>query len=40
MGGHSDVVGGAVVTTDPDSYEAMKFYQNAAGGFRGRLTPG
>ncbi len=31
-GGHSDVVGGAVVTSEPDSYEAMKFYQTAAGG--------
>ena len=35
MGGHSDVVGGAVVTSDPDFYEAMKFYQNAAGGVPG-----
>jgi cystathionine gamma-lyase len=35
MGGHSDVVGGAVVTSDPDLHEAMKFYQNAAGGVPG-----
>ncbi len=35
MGGHSDVVGGAVVTSNPDLYEAMKFYQNAAGGVPG-----
>ncbi len=35
MGGHSDVVGGAVVTSDPDLYETMKFYQNAAGGVPG-----
>ncbi|MDQ5810502.1 MAG: cystathionine gamma-synthase [Actinomycetota bacterium] len=35
MGGHSDVVGGAVVTSDPDFHEAMKFYQNAAGGVPG-----
>ena len=35
MGGHSDVVGGAVVTSNPDFYEAMKFYQNAAGGVPG-----
>ena len=35
MGGHSDVVGGAVVALDPDFYEAMKFYQNAAGGVPG-----
>jgi cystathionine beta-lyase/cystathionine gamma-synthase len=35
MGGHSDVVGGAVVTSNPDFHEAMKFYQNAAGGVPG-----
>ncbi len=35
MGGHSDVVGGAVATSDPDLYEGMKFYQNAAGGVPG-----
>jgi cystathionine gamma-lyase len=35
MGGHSDVVGGAVVTSNPDLHEAMKFYQNAAGGVPG-----
>src|ERR687897_664864 len=35
MGGHSDVVGGAAVTSDPDLYEGMKFYQNAAGGVPG-----
>jgi cystathionine gamma-synthase/cystathionine gamma-lyase len=35
MGGHSDVVGGAVVTSNPDFYERMKFYQNAAGGVPG-----
>jgi cystathionine beta-lyase/cystathionine gamma-synthase len=35
MGGHSDVVGGAAVTSDLDFYEAMKFYQNAAGGVPG-----
>jgi cystathionine gamma-lyase len=35
MGGHSDVVGGAVVTSNPDFYEGMKFYQNAAGGVPG-----
>lgn len=32
MGGHSDVVGGAVITSDPDVYEKVRFYQNAAGG--------
>ena len=35
MGGHSDVIGGAVVTSNPDFYEGMKFYQNAAGGVPG-----
>ncbi|HEX2182466.1 MAG TPA: cystathionine gamma-synthase [Rubrobacteraceae bacterium] len=35
MGGHSDVVGGAVVTSNQDFHEAMKFYQNAAGGVPG-----
>jgi cystathionine beta-lyase/cystathionine gamma-synthase len=35
MGGHSDVVGGAVVTSDPKVYETVKFYQNAAGGVPG-----
>lgn len=35
MGGHSDVVGGAVVTSNSDLYEGMKFYQNAAGGVPG-----
>jgi cystathionine gamma-lyase len=35
LGGHSDVVGGAVVTSNPDFYEGMKFYQNAAGGVPG-----
>jgi cystathionine gamma-lyase len=35
MGGHSDVIGGAVVTSNPDFYEGIKFYQNAAGGVPG-----
>ncbi len=35
INGHSDVVGGAVVTNDESVYERVKFYQNAAGG-----TPG
>jgi cystathionine gamma-lyase len=35
MGGHSDVVGGAVVTSNSDFYESVKFYQNAAGGVPG-----
>ncbi|HEY7983660.1 MAG TPA: cystathionine gamma-synthase [Ktedonobacterales bacterium] len=32
INGHSDVVGGAVLTSDDAVYEAIKFYQNAAGG--------
>lgn len=32
LGGHSDVVGGAVVTDRADLWERIKFYQNAAGG--------
>ena len=35
MGGHSDVVGGAAVTSDPGLHERMAFYQNAAGGVPG-----
>lgn len=31
MNGHSDVVGGALVTDDADLYERIKFYQNAVG---------
>ncbi len=32
INGHSDVVGGALVLNDGEAYEAIKFYQNAAGG--------
>jgi cystathionine beta-lyase/cystathionine gamma-synthase len=32
INGHSDVIGGALVLNDPETYEAIKFYQNAAGG--------
>jgi len=35
LGGHSDVVGGAIITKDKDLYEKIKFYQNAIG-----ATPG
>lgn len=31
LGGHSDVVGGALVTSDAPLYERLKFLQNAAG---------
>src|SRR5438132_27865 len=37
LGGHSDVVGGAIVTTDPDTHERLKFLQNAAGAVPGPL---
>lgn len=35
IGGHSDVVGGAVILNDVELYEKIKFYQNAAGGIPG-----
>jgi len=35
LGGHSDVIGGAVITSDPDAWERIKFYQNAAGAVPG-----
>lgn len=35
LGGHSDVVGGAIMTSDDKLYETMKFHQNSVGG-----TPG
>ena len=35
MGGHSDVVGGAVVGRSSDLHERLKFIQNAAGGVPG-----
>ena len=31
LGGHSDVVGGVVVTRDPEWYEQLRFVQNAVG---------
>ena len=31
INGHSDVIGGALVTNDKELYNAIKFYQNAAG---------
>jgi cystathionine gamma-synthase len=37
LGGHSDVVGGAIVTTDPDMHDRLKFLQNAAGAVPGPL---
>ena len=35
LGGHSDVVGGAVITGDADVHERLKAYQNSAGGVPG-----
>jgi len=35
LGGHSDVVGGALVLNDEGLYERLKFLQNAAGGVPG-----
>ena len=35
LGGHSDVIGGAVVTRLQDEYQQLKFYQNAAGAVPG-----
>jgi cystathionine gamma-synthase len=35
LGGHSDVVGGALATNDTDAYERLKFLQNAAGAVPG-----
>ena len=32
INGHSDVIGGALVTNNDEVYQAIKFYQNAAGG--------
>lgn len=35
LGGHSDVVGGAAITSDQEIYERLKFLQNAAGAVPG-----
>ena len=35
INGHSDVIGGAIVINDDEVYQALKFYQNAAGGVPG-----
>jgi len=35
LGGHSDVVGGGVVTSSKELYETLKFHQNAAGAVPG-----
>ncbi|MCK9878573.1 cystathionine gamma-synthase [Frankia sp. Ag45/Mut15] len=35
LGGHSDIVGGAIITADPDLAERLRFLQNAAGAVPG-----
>ncbi len=35
LGGHSDVIGGAVVTSDEEIYQTVKFHQNTMGGVPG-----
>ncbi len=35
IGGHSDVVGGAVMTSNTEMYDELKFHQNACGGVPG-----
>jgi len=37
LGGHSDVVGGAIITNDIAAYERLKFLQNAVGAVPGPL---
>lgn len=37
IGGHSDVVGGAIVTNDDGIYETLLFHQNAVGGVPGPM---
>ncbi|MCZ6603183.1 MAG: cystathionine gamma-synthase [Planctomycetota bacterium] len=37
MGGHSDVIGGAIITADPKVGEELAYYQNAVGGVPGPM---
>jgi cystathionine gamma-lyase len=37
LGGHSDVVGGAILTSDADGYERLRFIQNAVGAVPGPM---
>jgi len=37
IGGHSDVVGGAALTSNKDIHESIKFHQNAVGGVPGPM---
>nr|BFE83640.1 hypothetical protein GCM10020093_062410 [Planobispora longispora] len=40
VGGHSDVVGGALVAKDPELGERLAYHQNAMGAVAARSTPG
>ncbi|MBE3089382.1 MAG: PLP-dependent transferase, partial [Actinobacteria bacterium] len=35
ISGHSDIIGGAVITANEEIYKSLKFYQNAAGAVPG-----
>ncbi|MDZ4838238.1 MAG: cystathionine gamma-synthase [Candidatus Melainabacteria bacterium] len=35
LGGHSDVIGGAIVTSDPELYERLQYHNNAVGAVPG-----
>jgi cystathionine gamma-lyase len=37
LGGHSDVIGGALLTGDAETHEQLKFYQNSVGAVPGAL---
>jgi cystathionine gamma-synthase/cystathionine gamma-lyase len=37
IGGHSDLIGGAVLTSDEEIYQTVKFHQNAVGGVPGPM---
>jgi cystathionine gamma-synthase/cystathionine gamma-lyase len=37
LGGHSDVVGGAILTSNEEMYERLKFHQNAVGSVPGPM---
>lgn len=37
LGGHSDVVGGAILTSDAEAYQRLKFLQNAIGAVPGPM---
>ena len=37
LGGHSDVVGGAIITNDDEIHEQLRFLQNAVGGVPGPM---